>query len=86
MSHVGTAVFVLTQWFFPDDALNVCSWLQCYDSVGLSHFSGLCDVRHTSFKINLYVGVQVLRSPNFFSRGMEADRNVKVVGGDVTVL
>ena len=31
-------------------------------------------------------GVHVLRSPNFFSRGMEADRNVKVVGGDVTVL
>ena len=31
-------------------------------------------------------GVQVLRSPNFFSQGMEADRNVKVVGGDVTVL
>ena len=29
--------------------------------------------------------VQVLRSPNFFSRGMEADRNVKV-GGDVAVL
>ena len=31
-------------------------------------------------------GVQVLRYPNFFSRGMEADRNVKVVGGDVAVL
>ena len=32
-------------------------------------------------------GVHVLRSPNFFfSRGMEADRNVKVVGGDVAVL
>ena len=31
-------------------------------------------------------GVQVLRSPNFFPRGMEADRNVKVVGGDVAVL
>ena len=30
-------------------------------------------------------GVHVLRSPNFFS-GMEADRNVKVVGGDVAVL
>ena len=30
-------------------------------------------------------GVQVLRSPNFFSRGMEADRNVKVVGGDVAL-
>ena len=30
-------------------------------------------------------GVQVLRYPNFFS-GMEADRNVKVVGGDVAVL
>ena len=31
-------------------------------------------------------GVQVLRSPNFFLGGMEADRNVKVVGGDVAVL
>ena len=31
-------------------------------------------------------GVQVLRYPNFFPRGMEADRNVKVVGGDVAVL
>ena len=30
-------------------------------------------------------GVQVLRYPIFFS-GMEADRNVKVVGGDVAVL
>ena len=30
-------------------------------------------------------GVHVLRYPNFFS-GMEADRNVKVVGGDVAVL
>ena len=31
-------------------------------------------------------GVQVLRYPIFFFSGMEADRNVKVVGGDVTVL
>ena len=31
-------------------------------------------------------GVQVLRSPNFFFSGMEADRNVKVVGGDVVIL
>ena len=31
-------------------------------------------------------GLQVLRYPNFFLRGMEADRNVKVVGGDVAVL
>ena len=31
-------------------------------------------------------GVQVVRYPNFFSRGMEANRNVKVVGGDVAVL
>ena len=30
-------------------------------------------------------GVQVVRYPNFFS-GMEADRNVKVVEGDVAVL
>ena len=30
-------------------------------------------------------GVQGLRSPNFFL-GMEADRNVKLVGGDVAVL
>ena len=31
-------------------------------------------------------GVQVRRYPNFFFSGMEADRNVKVVGGDVAVL
>ena len=31
-------------------------------------------------------GVQVLRSPIFFFSGLEADRNVKVVGGDVAVL
>ena len=31
-------------------------------------------------------GVHVLRSPNFFSQGMEADGNVKVVRGDVAVL
>ena len=31
-------------------------------------------------------GVQVLRYSNFFFSGMEADRNVKVVGGDVAVL
>ena len=31
-------------------------------------------------------GVQVLRYPNFFFSGMEAHRNVKVVGGDVAVL
>ena len=31
-------------------------------------------------------GVHFLRSPNFFPLGMEADRNVKVVGGDVAVL
>ena len=30
--------------------------------------------------------VQVVRYPNFFFSGMEADRNVKVVGGDVAVL
>ena len=30
--------------------------------------------------------VQVLRYSNFFFSGMEADRNVKVVGGDVAVL
>ena len=30
-------------------------------------------------------GVQVLRPPNFFL-GMEADRNLKVVAGDVAVL
>ena len=30
-------------------------------------------------------GVEVLRYPNFLS-GMEADRNVEVVGGDVAVL
>ena len=31
-------------------------------------------------------GVQVVRYPNFFFSGMEADRNVIVVGGDVAVL
>ena len=31
-------------------------------------------------------GVQVVRYPNFFFSGMEAGRNVKVVGGDVAVL
>ena len=31
-------------------------------------------------------GVQVVRYPNFFFSGMEADGNVKVVGGDVAVL
>ena len=30
--------------------------------------------------------VQVLRYPNFFFSGMEADRNLKVVGEDVAVL
>ena len=30
-------------------------------------------------------GVQAVKFPNFFS-GMEADRNVKVVGGDVALL
>jgi len=30
--------------------------------------------------------IQVLRSPNFFFLGMEADRNVKVVGDGVAVL
>ena len=37
------------------------------------------------FPISFTWGVQVVKSPNFFS-GMEADRNMKVVGGDVTVL
>ena len=35
---------------------------------------------------NITLGVQVLRYPNFFFSGMEADRNVKVVGRDVAVL
>ena len=30
-------------------------------------------------------GIHIVRSPNFFL-GMEADRNVKVVGGDMAVL
>jgi hypothetical protein len=54
MSNIGTTVFVLTQWFLPNDAFTLCSWLQCYNSVGLSHFIGLC-VRHTSFKMSSYV-------------------------------
>ena len=39
---------------------------------------------HEAIDLNMW-GVHVLRYPNFFS-GMEADRNVKVVGGDVAVL
>ena len=39
----------------------------------------------TSHRLHNTWGVQVVRYPNFFS-GMEADRNVKVVGGDVAVL
>lgn len=31
MSNTGTAVFVLTQWFLPNDAFSLSSWLQCYD-------------------------------------------------------
>ena len=31
-------------------------------------------------------GVQVVRYPNFFFSGLEADRNVKVIGEDVAVL
>ena len=38
-----------------------------------------------SVPVLLTWGVQVVRYPNFFS-GMEADRNVKVVGGDVAAL
>ena len=34
----------------------------------------------------IYVGRSSSKVPYFFSRGMEADRNVKVVGGDVAVL
>jgi len=55
MSNIGTTVYVLTQWFLPNDPFSLCSWLQCYDSVGLSQFSGLCNVRHTSFKISSYM-------------------------------
>ena len=40
---------------------------------------------HITAKSTTTWGVQVVRYPNFFS-GMEADRNVKVVGGDVAVL
>ena len=40
---------------------------------------------NTNFSIYFTWGVQVLRYPNFFS-GMEADRNVIVIGGDVAVL
>ena len=34
----------------------------------------------------MYVGRSSSKISSFFSRGMEADRNVKVVGGDVAVL
>ena len=40
----------------------------------------------SSFVLLITWGVQVVRYPNFFFSGMEADRNVKVVGGDVVVL
>ena len=43
-------------------------------------FYCISDVAHFTW------GVHLLRSPNFFSRGMEAVRSVKVVGGDVAVL
>ena len=36
--------------------------------------------------INIYEGRSRSKVSYFFSRGMEADRNVKVVGGDVAVL
>ena len=39
-----------------------------------------------TFEVQVTWGVQVVRYPNFFFSGMEADRNVKVVGGDVAVL
>ena len=48
------------------------------------YYKGYKNVKKFS-KISTW-GVQIVRSPNFFSRGMEADRNVKVVGGDVAVL
>ena len=41
---------------------------------------------HEFFMVIFTWGVQVVRYPNFFLSGMEADRNVKVVGGDVAVL
>ena len=42
-------------------------------------------IKIKAWKIQRTWGVQVLRYPNSFL-GMEADRNVKVVGGDVAVL
>jgi hypothetical protein len=45
-------------------------------------FNVVCTMHHPTICTRC---VQVLRSPNFFS-GMEADRNVKVVGGDVALL
>ena len=45
----------------------------------------LRDVTVVSIRLGITWGVQVVRYPIFFS-GMEADRNVKVVGGDVAVL
>ena len=47
-------------------------------------FNSTCQIITLHFSYTW--GVHVLRSPKFFSRGMEADRNVKVVGGDVAVL
>ena len=41
-------------------------------------------IHQTAFLLYTW-GVQGLRSPNFFL-GMEADRNLKVVGGDMAVL
>ena len=39
-----------------------------------------------SFALLLYVGRLSSKVSYFFFSGMEADRNVKVVGGDVAVL
>ena len=46
----------------------------------------LPQIPSASFTVRYTWGFQVLRYPNFFPSGMEADRNVKVIGGDVAVL
>ena len=59
-------------------AVGVCG-LQWNTVLGSCLFSSVCAIFVYTW------GVQVVRYPNFFS-GMEAGRNVKVVGGDVAVL
>jgi hypothetical protein len=50
--------------------------------LSIYHALGVCRQHGVAFSMRC---IQVLRSPNFFS-GMEAGRNVQVIGEDVAVL